>query len=81
MVTATGLIGASIYALYFMQRGFFGPAATQRDVRDLGALESIMYLALAAGLIALGLLPQPVFELAAPALAGIEPGVLTRQQP
>ena len=81
VVTATGLIGASIYSLYFMQRGFFGPAPAERQVADLSALECGLYGSLAVALLVLGLFPQPVFELAAPALARIDAGVLAGLRP
>lgn len=68
-VAALGLITGAIYALWMLQQAFHGPLADQHaaladfKTRDMAALG-----ALAIGLLWLGLYPQPVLDLAAPAL-------------
>jgi NADH-quinone oxidoreductase subunit M len=72
---AIGLIPAALYSLIAVQRAFHGPAATARTIPDFGTRETAMMLALAAAIIWLGVAPQPVLDIAAPALRIPAPAV------
>jgi NADH-quinone oxidoreductase subunit M len=72
-LAAIGLIPAALYSLLAVQRAFHGPADTTRHVPDFGRRETAMMLVLAAAIIWLGVAPQPVLNIAAPALAGLTP--------
>jgi NADH-quinone oxidoreductase subunit M len=68
MLAAVGLIPAALYSLIAIQRAFHGPADATRRVADFGLRENAMMLVLAAAVIWLGVYPQPVLDMAAPAL-------------
>jgi NADH-quinone oxidoreductase subunit M len=70
-IAAVGLITAAIYSLSLMQRAFQGTPDTARDLPDYGAREMGAMLAMMAGLLWLGLYPQPVLDLAQPVLDGL----------
>jgi len=74
-IAALGLVTGAIYALWMLQQAFHGPLRAQGSgghaladfrVRDMAAMG-----VLALGLLWLGLYPQPVLDLAAPALGAI----------
>ncbi len=69
VVGAIGLIYAMAYALRFMQRIFYGPKEPDARPRDLSLREGVTFAILVAGLLWLGLYPQPLLDAAAPALA------------
>jgi NADH-quinone oxidoreductase subunit M len=68
---AIGLIPAALYSLIAVQRAFHGPADKARNIPDFGLRENAMMLALAAAIIWLGVAPQPVLNIAAPALQNL----------
>jgi NADH-quinone oxidoreductase subunit M len=72
---AIGLIPAALYSLLAVQRAFHGAADTKRDVPDFGLRENAMMLALAAAIIGLGVVPQPLLDIAAPSLRALVPPV------
>jgi NADH-quinone oxidoreductase subunit M len=72
-IAAIGLIPAALYSLIAIQRAFHGPADPARQVADFGPRETAMMLALAAAIIWLGIAPQPVLNIAAPALQNLLP--------
>lgn len=72
-VAALGLIGAAVYSLILIQRVFQGPESeTTAGGMSLDRRERFLLGALAVPVVVLGLVPQPVMELAAPALAVLE---------
>jgi NADH-quinone oxidoreductase subunit M len=71
IAAALGLIPAALYSLIAIQRAFHGPADTARVSVDFGARENAMMLVLAAAIIWLGVYPQPVLDVAAPALQNL----------
>jgi NADH-quinone oxidoreductase subunit M len=72
-VAALGLIGAAVYSLILIQRVFQGPETeTTASGMSLGVRERFLLGALAVPVVVLGVAPQPVIELAAPALELIE---------
>jgi NADH-quinone oxidoreductase subunit M len=70
-VAAVGLVAATIYALALMQRAFYGPNVEKWALADLSAREVAVLAALAGSLIWLGLYPQPVLNIADPALEAL----------
>ena len=70
-VAALGLIGAAIYSLVMIQRTFHGPVSDDAPLADFDTRELAIMAVLAALVIWLGVYPQPVFDLAAPALEGL----------
>ena len=72
-IAAIGLIPAALYSLIAIQRAFHGPAQAPRQVADFGLRENAMMLALAAAIIWLGVAPQPILNIAAPALQNLLP--------
>ncbi len=72
-VAALGLIGAAVYSLILIQRVFQGPETeTTASGISLDRRERFLLGALAVPVVVLGLVPQPVMDLAAPALAVLE---------
>jgi len=68
-VAATlGLVAATIYALWIVQRAFHGENTRGWSFPDLGAREMGVMVALMLALVWLGLYPGPVLNLARPAL-------------
>jgi hypothetical protein len=61
-VATAGLVAATIYSLWLIQRVFFGPSAEPPAMEDLRPHESLVLLAMVAVLLWLGLFPQAVLE-------------------
>ena len=70
-IAALGLVGATIYSLWILQQAFHGPLAEGRRVPDLAPREIVTLAAMAVTLVWLGLFPQPVLDLARPALESL----------
>jgi NADH-quinone oxidoreductase subunit M len=70
-VATVGLVAATIYALALMQRAFYGPNVEKWAIADLSAREAAVLAALAGSLLWLGLYPQPVLDMADPALEAL----------
>lgn len=70
-VAAGGLVGAVIYSLILVQRSLHGEPPKGLSLTDFDAREITMMGLLAIALLWLGLYPQPVFDMARPALAGL----------
>jgi NADH-quinone oxidoreductase subunit M len=71
VLAAVGLVGSLLYTLLLVQRALHGPAGPAWTSVDLGLRETGALAVLAAGLVWLGLAPQPVFDTAGPALAAL----------
>ena len=75
VVAAFGLVVAATYALLLMQRSFQGtPPADAPAMRDFGARELSVMVALMAALVGLGIHPQPVLDLSAPVVEALGAG-------
>ncbi|MHB1131834.1 MAG: complex I subunit 4 family protein [Chloroflexota bacterium] len=70
-LAALGLVLATVYALWLVQRVFHGALAPGREAADLRPRELAVLSLLALGLLWLGLFPQSVLDLAAPALQAL----------
>lgn len=69
---ALGLVGAAIYSLVMIQRSFHGPAPERLQLPDFDRRELSVMGLLAIAIVGLGLYPQPVFDMAMPALQGLQ---------
>jgi len=65
-VAALGLITAAIYSLILMQKAFYGKPSDDLNLADFNALDMTAMSIMIIGLVALGLYPQPVFDLVQP---------------
>jgi len=69
VVAALGIVVAAVYGLILMQRSFKGtPAEDASPMADFGMREMSVMILLMVALVLLGVYPQPVFDLAAPAV-------------
>ncbi len=75
IVAALGVVAATIYSLWIMQRAFFGSQEDKPYVRDLSGRESLVMAALIATIVWLGLYPQPVLDTARPVLHRLQQAV------
>ena len=77
IAAALGMVVAAVYGLALMQRTFQGvPNPELAGMRDFGVRETSIMLLMAAGLIWLGVYPQPVLDVSAPVvetLRGVVP--------
>lgn len=71
-VAAAGLVVAAIYALYLVQKTFHGKNREGWTFADVSLRETSAFAALAATVVWLGLYPQPVLDMAAPALDSLQ---------
>jgi len=62
-------VAAAVYALWLVQKVFFGPAGEGPIIADATRRELVMLSAMIALLFILGLYPQPVLDTLRPAFA------------
>ena len=67
-LASVGLIAATLYSLRIMQKVFFGKETTNWKMNDLNLREKMVSVSLVIIIFSLGLFPQPVFNIARPAL-------------
>jgi NADH-quinone oxidoreductase subunit M len=79
-VAALGLVAASVYALWLVQQVFHGPRAEARLV-DVSPREAAVLATLVAGLVWLGVRPQPILERARPALEVVQTSIAETTPP
>jgi NADH-quinone oxidoreductase subunit M len=72
VLAAIGVLGATLYALRFVQRAFHGPNTHGWQVRDLLPREAFTVALLVVSLLWLGLYPRPVLDTFQPAMARLE---------
>jgi NADH-quinone oxidoreductase subunit M len=68
VLATLGIVAATVYSLWIMQRAFHGADRTGWQIRDLGARELGIMAAMIAVIVWLGLWPQTVLETLEPAL-------------
>jgi len=68
VLACVGLIAATLYSLRILQKVFFGKLNTDWKMNDLSIREKLISISLVIAIVALGLYPQPVFDIAKPAL-------------
>ena len=74
-VAATGLVGATMYALWMIQRTFFGARADERKVPDLTLREVAVMGVMVASLVWIGMYPQPILNTASRSLETLRKNV------
>ena len=67
-LASLGLIAATIYSLRILQKVFFGDKNNEYKMSDLTIRETVVSASLIIVIVWLGLFPQPVFNIAQPAL-------------
>jgi NADH-quinone oxidoreductase subunit M len=72
VVASLGILASTFYALRMVQRAFQGPNTNAWQFPDLTPREGFMVAAMVAGLLWLGLYPQPVLNTFAPALETLQ---------
>jgi NADH-quinone oxidoreductase subunit M len=72
ILAALGLVCATVYALWIMQRVFHGAGTAGRPLRDLSVRETATLGAMAAALLWMGLYPRPVIKMARPAIEHLQ---------
>ena len=72
-VTALVLILAPVYSLVFIQKAFHGPLQNQPPLSDFNRRELASLALLVLASLWLGLCPQPVLDISAPALKQVWP--------
>jgi len=72
VAASLGLIVATVYSLWIIQRAFHGPNREGWKLADLGLRELAVMGVLMAVLVWLGIYPSPVFRTAGPALKALE---------
>ena len=72
VVASVGILASTFYALRMVQRAFQGPNPRPWQLSDLTPREGLMVGAMIAGLLWLGLYPQPVLNTFGPALQKLQ---------
>lgn len=67
-IAVTGLVAATVYSLWMIQRTFFGTKKEDIKVSDLTVREIAVMTAMIASIVWIGINPQPVINTAAPSL-------------
>jgi NADH-quinone oxidoreductase subunit M len=62
ILAALGLVSATVYSLWIMQKVFHGTDNAKQQIRDLSKRETVTLGAMMVFLVWLGLYPQPVFK-------------------
>ncbi|HAM52626.1 MAG TPA: NADH-quinone oxidoreductase subunit M, partial [Nitrospiraceae bacterium] len=72
VLATTGLVAATVYSLWIIQRVFHGQKKEDLKLADFSAREMSVMTVMIAAIVLLGLYPQPVFNTAGPALTTLE---------
>jgi NADH-quinone oxidoreductase subunit M len=80
-VAVVGLVLATVYALRFVQVSFFGPNKEGWKLTDLTGRETAVAGSMILVIVWLGLYPQPVIDVAGPALDAIRREAVIRSEP
>lgn len=67
-----GLILASVYSLWLMQKIFYGPAPSEENLVPLNAREMLTLLSLMCILVFIGLYPQPLLDTSAGSIDALQ---------
>ncbi|MDX7987281.1 NADH-quinone oxidoreductase subunit M [Xenorhabdus sp. 12] len=71
-VSVFGLVFASVYALYLMQKAYYGTPKTDKPLPQMDAREISILLLLVVLLVLLGVYPQPILDTSAAAMSNIQ---------
>ncbi|RJP17414.1 MAG: NADH-quinone oxidoreductase subunit M [Candidatus Abyssobacteria bacterium SURF_5] len=80
ILSALGLVFSAVYSLWLVQRAFHGSVIRQWDLPRTSIREMTVFGLFMAGLIWIGLFPQPVFRAAGPALEALRAGTAKKSQ-
>jgi NADH-quinone oxidoreductase subunit M len=82
-VAAAGFVAAVVYALWMVQRAFFGQKAEEWKIKDLSARETAVMAAMIAAILWIGLYPRPVIDTAGQGIENVRryAGALTSSGP
>ena len=72
VVASLGILASTFYALRMVQRAFQGPNTNAWQLSDLTPRDGVMMAAMIAGLLWLGLYPQPVLDTFGPAMDNLQ---------
>src|SRR5690606_9648953 len=72
VIATLGLIAATVYSLWLLQRAFLGQNTASWQLPDLNGREGVVLAALVVVIVWLGVAPQPVLNAAAPALETVQ---------
>jgi NADH-quinone oxidoreductase subunit M len=75
VIASLGFVLSTIYSLWLIQKVFHGPQAEQQQTQqipDLGLREMAVMSVVMAGIILLGLYPQPIIDTAKPSLEAVQ---------
>ncbi len=75
-VAASGLVFATIYSIWLIQRVFHGPLLLKNHMADLRPNESLSLISMVAVLVWLGVYPQPVLTTSLPSMQQFRQRVL-----
>jgi len=71
VLATVGIVFATVYSLWIIQRAFHGPMREYPKLRDLTPREVGIMALLIAAIVWLGFAPQPVFNLASPSVESV----------
>jgi NADH-quinone oxidoreductase subunit M len=71
VLATVGIVFATVYSLWIIQRAFHGPMREYPKLRDLTPREVGIMASLIAAIVWLGFAPQPVFNLARPSVESV----------
>ncbi|MDC9580625.1 NADH-quinone oxidoreductase subunit M [Xenorhabdus sp. PR6a] len=71
-VSVFGLVFASVYALYLMQKAYYGTPKTDKPLQPMDVREMSILLLLVVLLVILGVYPQPILDTSAAAMGNIQ---------
>jgi NADH-quinone oxidoreductase subunit M len=80
VIAAIGLVAATIYALWMIQRAFFGPKREDLKPPDLRMREMTVMALMMAAIVWIGLYPQPVLDTAGQSLKDLRQNVSVMQR-
>lgn len=81
ILATLGMVAATVYSLWIVQRAFHGEKREEWKIPDLNARHLLNFGAMMAVLIWLGLFPQPVLDTAIPALHNMQRNALSTTRP
>ncbi len=71
VIASAGIVGATIYSLWIVQRALHGPNDQEWKIPDFSARETAIMLVMMLSLIWLGIYPQPVFDTSQQAISNL----------
>jgi NADH-quinone oxidoreductase subunit M len=72
VVAAAGIVGATVYSLWIVQRAFHGPNEQEWKIPDFSAREMAIMSVMMLSLVWLGLYPRPVFNTSKQAISSLK---------